>query len=74
MTVKLATAYAEEFKNAPESAFYEACDILSVYGMNSTSYSIEMRIPESFTKTRAILSLISFNEDVEEELKYKFED
>lgn len=72
--IKLATAYAEEFKNAPESAFYEACDILSVYGMNSTSYSIEMRIPESFTKTRAILSLISFNEDVEEELKYKFED
>ncbi len=74
VTIKLATAYAEEFKNAPESAFYESCDILSVYGMNSTSYSVEMRIPESFTKTREILSLITFNEDVEEELKIKFED
>ena len=74
VTVKLATAYAEEFKNAPESAFYEACDVLSVHGMNSTSYGIEMRIPESFTKTREILSRITFTEDVEEDIKYKFED
>ncbi len=68
-TVVLMNAYAKELKNADESAFYESCDIIEVYGLNDKSYSENFRVPESFYETRAILQRIEFKSDNETEMK-----
>ncbi len=68
-TVALMQAYAKELKNADESAFYEACDLIEVYGLNDKSYSENFRVPESFTETRAILQSIEFKSDNDIEMK-----
>lgn len=56
----LLNAYAKELKNADRDAFYEACDVVEVYGYSTMDYYEDFRVPESFTETRAILESISF--------------
>ncbi len=68
-TVALMKAYAKELKAADEAVFYEACDLIEVYGLNDKSYSENFRVPESFTETRAILSTIEFKSAEEKEYK-----
>ncbi len=59
------TAYTEELRSAPDSAFYEECDIISIWGIGSSSKS-GIRIPQSFEKTRELISEIEFISEREE--------
>lgn len=69
--MEIITTYAEEFKNAPDSAFYESCDLFELFGVSENSYSTTLRVPESFAKTRAVIATVELEENYPEELKYK---
>lgn len=69
--MEIITTYAEEFKNAPDSAFYESCDLFELYGVSENSYSTTLRVPESFAKTRAVIATVELEGNYPEELKYK---
>lgn len=69
--MEIISTYAEEFKNAPDSAFYESCDLFELFGVSENSYSTTLRVPESFAKTRAVIATVELEENYPEELKYK---
>lgn len=60
---ELLTTYAKELKAADTAAFYEPCDEIELYGVNSIRYSQTIIVPESFSETRALVAGISFDEE-----------
>ncbi len=59
------TSYVEELRSAPDSAFYEECDVISLWGIGNSSKS-GIHIPQSFERTGKLISEIEFISDREE--------
>ena len=56
------TIVFEVLSQAQKEAFYEPCELIELYGVNSSYYNTVLTIPASFQRTREIISKYTFTE------------